>query len=140
MLTRHPLLGIDFPAYQKLWRLVGVDQIHVNGIQNKFWESDDSVVRSIEACLKPMANGYSVLPVVSSGQWGGQAFETWRRTKTVDLLYMAGGGIMAHPMGAAAGVTALQQAWKAAVDGLQLKDAVATYPEFAKSVEKFGKN
>lgn len=140
MLTRHPLLGIDFPAYQKLWRLAGVDQIHVNGIQNKFWESDDSVVRSIEACLKPMADGYSVLPVVSSGQWGGQAFETWRRTKTVDLLYMAGGGIMAHPMGAASGVTALQQAWKAAVDGLQLKDAVATYPEFAKSVEKFGKN
>lgn len=140
MLTRHPLLGIDFPAYQKLWRLAGVDQIHVNGIQNKFWESDDSVVRSIEACLKPMANGYSILPVVSSGQWGGQAFETWRRTKTVDLLYMAGGGIMAHPMGAAAGVTALQQAWKAAVDGLQLKDAVETYPEFAKSVEKFGKN
>jgi ribulose-bisphosphate carboxylase large chain len=140
MLARHPLLGIDFPAYQKLWRFVGVDQIHVNGIQNKFWESDDSVVKSIEACLKPMANGYSVLPVVSSGQWGGQAFETWRRTKTIDLLYMAGGGIMAHPMGAAAGVTALQQAWKAAVDGLQLEDAVATYPEFAKSVEKFGKS
>ena len=138
MLTRHPLLGIDFSAYQKLWRLAGVDQIHVNGIQNKFWESDDSVVRSIEACLKPMANTFSVLPVVSSGQWGGQAFETWRRTKTIDLLYMAGGGIMAHPMGAAAGVTALQQAWKAAVDGLTLSDAVKLYPEFAKSVEKFG--
>jgi ribulose-bisphosphate carboxylase large chain len=139
MLTRHPLLGIDFSAYQKLWRLAGVDQIHVNGIQNKFWESDDSVVSSIEACLKPMANTFSVLPVVSSGQWGGQAFETWRQTKTIDLLYMAGGGIMAHPMGAAAGVTALQQAWKAAVDGLTLSDAVKLYPEFAKSVEKFGK-
>lgn len=138
MLTRHPLLGIEFTAYQKLWRLAGVDQIHVNGIQNKFWESDDSVVKSIEACLKPMAGGYSVLPVVSSGQWGGQAFETWRRTKTIDLLYMAGGGIMAHPMGAAAGVAALQQAWKAAVDGLQLKEAADAYPEFAKSVEKFG--
>lgn len=140
MMTRHPLLGIEFSAYQKIWRLAGVDQIHVNGIQNKFWESDDSVVRSIEACLKPMAGGHSVLPVVSSGQWGGQAFETWRRTKTVDLLYMAGGGIMAHPMGPAAGVTALQQAWKAAVDGLQLPDAVKQYPEFAKSVEKFGRN
>jgi ribulose-bisphosphate carboxylase large chain len=110
----------------------------VNGIQNKFWESDDSVVTSIEACLKPMDNAQVILPVVSSGQWGGQAFETWRRTKTVDLLYMAGGGIMAHPMGAAAGVAALQQAWQAAVDGLQLENAVAMYPEFAKSVEKFG--
>src|ERR1017187_1090005 len=39
MLNRHPLLGIEFPAYQKLWRLAGVDQIHVNGIANKFWEN-----------------------------------------------------------------------------------------------------
>ena len=97
MLNRHPLLGIEFPAYQKLWRLAGVDQIHVNGIANKFWESDDSVVRSIESCLKPLLGGTTVLPVVSSGQWGGQAPETFRRTRTVDLLYMAGGGIMAHP-------------------------------------------
>jgi len=139
MLTRHPLLGIDFRAYQKLWRLAGVDQLHVNGIQNKFWESDDSVVSSIEACLAEMYDHKTVMPVVSSGQWGGQAFETWRRTKTVDLLYMAGGGIMAHPMGAAAGVIALQQAWKAAVDGLTLEDAAKQYKEFGKSVEKFGK-
>src|SRR6202041_1528327 len=27
MLNRHPLLGIEFPAYQKLWRLAGVDQL-----------------------------------------------------------------------------------------------------------------
>jgi ribulose-bisphosphate carboxylase large chain len=140
MLTRHPLLGIDFKAYQKLWRLAGVDQLHVNGIQNKFWESDDSVVVSIEACLTKMYDHKTVLPVVSSGQWGGQAFETYRRTKTVDLLYMAGGGIMAHPMGAAAGVMALQQAWKAAVDGLRLEEAAKIYPEFAESVKKFGKS
>jgi ribulose-bisphosphate carboxylase large chain len=139
MLNRHPLLGIEFPAYQKLWRLAGVDQIHVNGIQNKFWESDDSVVRSIEACLTPMFGAYSVLPVVSSGQWGGQAPETYRRTKTVDLLYMAGGGIMAHPGGAASGVVALQQAWQAAVDGLTVEEAANQYPEFGKSVEKFGR-
>ncbi|MDX1938758.1 MAG: ribulose-bisphosphate carboxylase large subunit family protein [Flavihumibacter sp.] len=139
MLTRHPLLGIDFKAYQKIWRLAGVDQLHVNGIQNKFWESDDSVVASIEACLKPMYNHKTVLPVVSSGQWGGQAFETYKRTRTVDLLYMAGGGIMAHPMGAPAGVTALQQAWKAAVDGLSLEEAAKVYKEFGESVKKFGK-
>ncbi len=138
MLTRHPLLGIDFRAYQKIWRLAGVDQLHVNGIQNKFWESDDSVVNSIEACLTPMFNHKTVLPVVSSGQWGGQAFETWRRTKTVDLLYMAGGGIMAHPMGAATGVTALQQAWKGAVEGLTLEETASQYPAFSESIKKFG--
>ncbi|MBC2608080.1 ribulose-bisphosphate carboxylase large subunit family protein [Pelagicoccus albus] len=138
MMNRHPLLGIEFPAYQKLWRLAGVDQIHVNGIANKFWESDDSVTRSMEACSKPLLGGYSVLPVVSSGQWGGQAFETYRRVPTVDLLYMAGGGIMAHPGGPSGGVKALQQAWLAAVGGQSLEEAAKAYPEFGASVEKFG--
>jgi ribulose-bisphosphate carboxylase large chain len=138
MLNRHPLLGIEFPAYQKLWRLAGIDQIHVNGIDNKFWESDDSVVRSIEACLKPLLGGMFVLPVISSGQWGGQAPETWRRTRTTDVLYMAGGGIVAHPDGPAGGVAAIRQAWAAAVAGKTLEEAAREYPELKKAVEKFG--
>jgi ribulose-bisphosphate carboxylase large chain len=160
MMNRHPLLGIEFPAYQVLWRLAGVDQLHVNGIANKFWESDDSVVRSMQACAKPLWSGAPasgtartatdskhavpeagapILPVVSSGQWGGQACETYRCTKTVDLLYMAGGGIAAHPDGPAAGVRSLQKWWEAAVEGLTMEQAAAKYPELKKSVEKFGK-
>ncbi len=139
MLNRHPLLGIEFPAYQKIWRLAGADQIHVNGIQNKFWETDDSVVKSIKSCQKPLLGGYSILPVVSSGQWGGQAPETYRRTQTTDLLYMAGGGILAHPDGPTGGVIALQQAWEGAVKGLNIAEMAQIYPEFGKSVEKFAK-
>jgi ribulose-bisphosphate carboxylase large chain len=139
MLNRHPWLGVEFPAYQKLWRLAGVDQIHVNGIDNKFWEDDDSVVRSIEACLRPFLGGYSILPVISSGQWGGQAPETYRRTRTVDVLYMAGGGIMAHPDGPAGGVAAIRQAWDAAVTGRPLEDAAREHPELRRSLEKFGR-
>jgi ribulose-bisphosphate carboxylase large chain len=137
-LNRHPLLGIEFPAYQKIWRLAGVDQIHVNGIANKFWESDDSVVRSIKACHKPLLGGMAVLPVVSSGQWGGQAPETFRRTQTTDLLYMAGGGIMAHPNGPAAGVHSLQRWWEAAVEGLTMEKAAAKYTELSSSLHQFG--
>lgn len=139
MLNRHPLLGIEFPAYQKIQRLAGVDQLHVNGIQNKFWESDDSVVTSINSCLKPMFGDDELLPVVSSGQWGGQAFETYKRTQTTDLLYMAGGGILAHPMGPKAGVNALQQAWKGAVNGLSIEETAKNHKEFAASVQKFSK-
>ncbi|WP_317616558.1 RuBisCO large subunit C-terminal-like domain-containing protein [Pseudozobellia thermophila] len=137
MLNRHPLLGIEFPAYQKLQRLAGVDQLHVNGIQNKFWESDDSVVASIKSCLQPFLGGDGIVPVVSSGQWGGQAFETYRRTRTTDLLYMAGGGILAHPMGPQAGVTALKAAWAGAVEGLSLEETAKRSPEFSASVKKF---
>ncbi len=138
MLTRHPVLGVDFRAYQKIWRLAGVDQLHVNGIQNKFWEDDDSVTRSINACLKPFGRISPVMPVVSSGQWGGQAPETWRRTQTIDLLYLAGGGIMAHPDGVAGGVKALRQAWEAAVEGVSLAKAAKKHPELRHSIEKFG--
>ena len=138
MLNRHPFLGVEFQAYQKIWRLAGVDQIHVNGISNKFWESDDSVTQSIKACRQPIAGQRNVLPVVSSGQWGGQAPETYRRTRTVDLLYMAGGGIMAHPEGPAQGVRSLRLWWEAAVEGLDQSQAVLKYPALKISKEKFG--
>jgi ribulose-bisphosphate carboxylase large chain len=138
MLNRHPFLGIEFPAYQKLWRLAGVDQLHVNGIANKFWEDDDSVVRSIESCLKPFHHLATILPVVSSGQTGLQAPETFRRTRTVDLLYMAGGGIMAHPSGPAAGVSAIRQAWEAAVQQIPLETYGRDHSELRRQLEKFG--
>lgn len=138
MLTRHPMLGIEFSAYQKLWRAVGVDHLHVNGLQNKFWEPDDSVVRSIRALQEPMWGGYQAMPVVSSGQWGGQAPETLRLGETQDVLYVAGGGIMAHPGGPSAGLRGIQQAWEAAKSGIALEAYAASHPELRQTLDKFG--
>ncbi len=136
---RHPYLGVEYPAWQKLWRLAGIDHLHVNGLQNKFWEPDDSVIRSIRACLTPLFRpDDTALPVVSSGQWGGQAPGTYRQAGTTDLMYVAGGGIMAHPLGPAAGLRALQQAWEAAVAGISLSDYATTHPELAATLAKFG--
>ena len=138
MFNRHPLLGIDYVAYQKLWRTVGVDHMHVNGLQNKFWEPDDSVVASIAALRQPLWGGYEALPVVSSGQWGGQAPETLRRAGTLDLLYVAGGGIMAHPSGPAAGLRGIQQAWAAAAKGISLEEYAREHSELRETMAKFG--
>lgn len=140
MLTRHPIFGMAYPAYQKLWRLAGVDQMHVNGIDNKFWESDDSVVASIESLFQPFLDAPSPLPVISSGQWGGQAPETFRRTQSVDFLYQAGGGIMAHPEGPAAGVRSLRRWWEAAVAGHTAESALEAFPDLRPSWEKFGRS
>jgi len=137
--TRCPQLGIEFTAYQKLWRLAGVDHLHVNGLQNKYWEPDESVVRSIKALLAPMFGGYQAMPVVSSGQWGGQAPETYRLTQTTNLMYLAGGGIMAHPGGPAAGLRALQQAWEAALKAVPLLEYAKSHPELQQTIDKFGK-
>lgn len=138
MYTRCPALGIAFPAYQKLWRLAGADHLHVNGLQNKFWEPDDSVVQSLHACLTPMFGGYIAMPVLSSGQWAGQAPETYRRAGTADLMYLAGGGIMAHPGGPAAGVSSIRQAWEAAAQGVSLEEFAKTHSELRQAIEKYG--
>jgi len=138
MHTRHPWLGMAFPAYQKLWRLAGVDHLHVGGLQSKFWEPDDSVVASIQACLQPMFGEDRAMPVVSSGQWGGQAPETYRRTGTLDLIYLAGGGVLAHPGGPAGGVSALRQAWEAAAAGIDLAEYARDHPQLQQSMDTFG--
>lgn len=137
MYTRHPLLGISFKVYQKIWRTAGVDHIHVNGLRNKYWEPDDSVLESISACMKPLYGAYPVMPVVSSGQWAGQAPDTYRQTGSVDLMYLCGGGIMAHPGGPAAGLTSLHQAWQAAVEGIDLQTYAKTHRELADALKKF---
>lgn len=46
LLTRHPELGMQFVAYQKIRRLLGVDQFQIHGIRVKYWEPDESFVRS----------------------------------------------------------------------------------------------
>ena len=138
MWNRHPMLGVEFAPYQKLWRLAGADHLHVNGIANKFWEDDDSVVASIQACLAPLFDMPRPMPVLGSGQWGGQAPETYRRTRTVDVLYIAGGGILGHPGGPAAGVRGLRQAWEAAVASIPLEEYAADHPELRQTLARFG--
>lgn len=140
ILTRHPALGMEFRAYQKIWRLLGVDQFQINGIQAKYWEPDDSFVASFKAVREPIfSNNDRPLPVVCSGQWGGQAFETYQRTgKTLDLMYLGGGGIHGHPMGLAAGVRAIRQAWDAAAVETPLDTYAATHPELRAALDKWG--
>jgi ribulose-bisphosphate carboxylase large chain len=139
-LSRHPLLGWSYVAWQKIWRLAGADHMHVNGLANKFSEPDDSVIESARACLTPLfANKpYTVMPVFSSGQSARQAPGTFAGLQSTDLIFTAGGGIMAHPGGIAAGVAALREAWEAAVEGIDLREYAATRPALAKALEAVG--
>jgi 3-oxoisoapionate-4-phosphate decarboxylase len=141
ILTRHPGLGMAFSVYQQFWRLLGVDQFQINGIGVKYWEPDDSFVASFKAVSTPLFSPDDCpLPVAGSGQWGGQAPETFSRTgRTVDLMYLCGGGIVSHPGGPAAGVRAVRQAWEAAVAGVPLDVYAKDHPELAQSIQKFGR-
>ncbi|WP_138484337.1 ribulose-bisphosphate carboxylase large subunit family protein [Dyadobacter bucti] len=136
--SRSEVLGIDFQAYQKIWRLAGIDHLHTNGIRNKFCESDESVIRSIKACLTPMLGGYEIMPVISSGQWAGQAVDTFQAIRTTDVMYVCGGGIVAHPGGIAAGVRSVQQGWEAAMSGESLTSYAERHIELKQAIEAYG--
>ncbi|GGG00180.1 ribulose-bisphosphate carboxylase large subunit family protein [Paenibacillus abyssi] len=137
MLTRCPSLGMEFTAYQKLCRLAGVDHIHVNGLNGKFYESNESVVKAIHACTELLLDGYETMPVVSNGQWAGTACATYESTKSVDMMHLAGGGIMAHPDGPAAGFESMKLAWEAAVNGISFEQYAKEHHQLRKAAELF---
>lgn len=143
-LSRHPLLGMSFQAYQTLWRLAGVDHMHVHGLQGKFSQPDEEVIESAHDCYTPLTNGINgvddrVMPAFSSGQWAGTVPATWAAIKSDDLLFMSGGGILAHPGGPAAGVASIRQAWEAARAGVALAEHARHAPELAAALAFFGK-
>ena len=140
-LGRSPMNGWSYVAWQKLWRLAGVDHMHVNGLSNKFWEPDESVIASARACLTPMfpEKPCTVMPVFSSGQSAKQAPGTFAALGTTDLIFCAGGGIVAHPSGIASGVRALRQAWEAAIAGIDLQKAAAEARELREALEMYGR-
>ncbi len=140
-LSRHPLLGIGFDAYQVLWRLAGVDHMHVHGLQGKFAQSDAEVIASAADCLRPLAEGIDdrVLPAFSNGQWAGTLPMTRAAVGHDDFLFMSGGGIMAHPDGPAAGVASIRQAAEAARLGVALADHARHHTELAHAMAFYGR-
>jgi ribulose-bisphosphate carboxylase large chain len=124
-------------AHAQIWRLAGIDQLHVGGLQSKFFEADASVESSIGTCLTP-GHHERVMPVLSAGQWGGQLHRTVEAARGPDVMCLAGGAIHGHPMGVAAGVRALRAAAAAATRGETVEQAAESVPELAASVEVFG--
>lgn len=137
--SRHPMLGMAYPALSKIWRLAGVDHLHTNGIRNKFCEPDESVLASIKSCLTPIwKDSDCAMPVLSSGQWAGQAFDTYKEIQSTNLMYLCGGGIMGHPSGVAAGVASIREAWQAALEGMDAEQARRIFPAVDEAFNFFG--
>lgn len=138
-LTREPMLGWSYPAWSKLWRLAGADHMHVNGLENKFSEADDSVIASARSLSEPLFGEAPMraVPVFSSGQTVRQAAGTLQAVGSPDLIVTAGGGVVAHPDGIAAGVTAMCEAWDAAAAGVDLPTYAQDHPALAAALSVY---
>ncbi|MFG6083785.1 RuBisCO large subunit C-terminal-like domain-containing protein [Paracoccus litorisediminis] len=137
---RHPLLGMGVRVYQLLYRLAGIDHMHVHGMGGKFSDLDEDVTDAARHCLEPLGEGDDrVMPIFSSGQWAGTLPNTLDRIGSDDLMFLCGGGIMAHPDGPAAGLESLRQAHEAVCEGLPLEVAAQSRPALAAALATFGK-
>ena len=94
-LSRAPLLGWSFAAWQVIWRLAGADHLHVNGLRNKFSEPDEVVAHAARSVIAPLFehSPMRAMPVFSSAQTGLQAHDTFAALGCADPIYAAGGGI-----------------------------------------------
>ncbi len=138
--SRSPDIGISFAVWQKLWRLAGADHLHVNGLANKFTESDAVVAQSARSLGAPVVRGgpaHVAMPVYSSGQTVWQMAGARSILGTDDFIFCSGGGIMSHPGGPGAGIVALRQACEAARTGIDIQDAARQAPELAAALKAF---
>ena len=138
-LTRDPLLGWSYPAWSKLWRLAGADHMHVNGFDNKFTESNESVAASVASLNDPLFGNSPMcaVPVFSSGQTVRQAAATLNAAGSPDVLVTAGGGIIAHPDGVTEGVKAMRQAYDAAMQGVDVEVYAKEHHELTTALATF---
>lgn len=138
--SRSPDIGISFRAWQKFWRLAGADHLHVNGLGNKFTESDDTVIdsaRSLGENTTPN-KAYHAMPVLSSGQTAAQMAPTIAALGHTNFIYCAGGGIMGHPDGVASGVASLSQAAEAAIQGIPVDEYARDHEALRTALSTFG--
>ncbi|MET0168891.1 MAG: RuBisCO large subunit C-terminal-like domain-containing protein, partial [Aliihoeflea sp.] len=90
-------------------------------------------------CLEQLGEGDdTVMPIFSSGQWAGTLPFTLEQVGSNDLMFLCGGGIIAHPDGPAAGVASLRQAYDACKAGVPLDVHSQSHPELAAALARFG--
>ena len=53
-------------------------------------------------------------------------------------MHLAGGGIIGHPEGIAAGVASMRESWEAAVAGIGLETYAQTHPALRAALHHFG--
>ncbi|MFQ5892406.1 MAG: RuBisCO large subunit C-terminal-like domain-containing protein, partial [Candidatus Methanofastidiosia archaeon] len=119
--TRIPDHGISVKVLLKLTRMAGGDQIHIGSVDGKLYESNSQVVESANLLRKTWGHLREALPVSSGGI---HALKLKRNLELLgdDTLFLAGGGVFSHKMGAEAGAKSLREALEALRKGMDLKE------------------
>jgi ribulose-bisphosphate carboxylase large chain len=149
-LTRNKRHGITMLALAKLYRLIGMDQLHIGTAIGKMEGPqeevigirDEIVLDSVPAKADRLGQEWHglkpVFPVASGGLHPGH-IPKLMEFMGHDVIIQLGGGIHGHPKGTVAGATAARQAVDATMEGVTLGEYACRHWELAQALEKWEK-
>ncbi|MFQ6088596.1 MAG: type III ribulose-bisphosphate carboxylase [Candidatus Methanofastidiosia archaeon] len=148
VITRNVKHGISMLVLAKLFRLIGVDQLHIGAVVGKMEGEAQEVLNihhqlnldKISESQKVLAQDWDsikpVLSVASGGLHPGKIQDLVKIFKK-DILMQFGGGIHGHPSGTIAGARAVRQALDAILQGISIKDYAQDHKELQEALEKW---
>ncbi len=144
--------GINFQIYEKFYRLLGIDQLHIGtgvgkmegppiavkrlreiGDQHKVEEKFHlgSLEMEFAQHIKPM------LGIASGGLDAGKV-DALIALQGTNLNIQAGAGVHGHSGGTRKGAISMTQALEAVVQGISAKEYAKTHPELKEALKIFG--
>lgn len=152
--TRNPHHGISMFVLAKLYRIIGIDQLHIGTagagkLEGGKWEVVQYAKVFSEAIYDPDSSDVfhlkqefhhikPAMPVSSGGLHPGN-LEPVIDALGSEIVIQVGGGVLGHPDGALAGARAVKQALDAIMDGVSLEEYAKTHRELARALEKWGR-
>ena len=151
--TRNPLHGMSMYTLAKLYRLVGVDQLHVGtpGVGKLEAKTVDVInharilreqhfVPDKDDIFHLEQKWYHIKPAfpTSSGGLHPGTIPDVIKAMGVDTVIQVGGGVLGHPDGPRAGAAAVRQAIEAYLKGIPLPEYAESHRELKRALEKWG--
>jgi ribulose-bisphosphate carboxylase large chain len=141
-MTRSKDFGISMLTLAKLYRLIGVDQLHIGTIVGKMEGDAKEVLQIRDAITKDEVEEFGeiqkwvlkpVMPVSSGGLHPGHVPDLYKYFGK-DVIMQFGGGIHGHPNGTQAGARAVRQAIDATLQGIPLEEYAKDHEELRKAL------
>ncbi|MFH0861609.1 MAG: type III ribulose-bisphosphate carboxylase [Candidatus Altiarchaeota archaeon] len=149
-ITRNKRHGITMLALAKIYRLIGMDQLHIGTAVGKMEGPkpevmsirdeivQDRVPETEDRLAQEWHGTKSIFPVASGGLHPGHVPKLMEFMGN-DVIIQMGGGIHGHPQGTTKGAMAARQAVDAVLEGKTMADHAHTHQELALAIQKWGK-
>lgn len=125
-MTRNERHGISMLTFAKLFRLIGVDQLHTGTVVGKMQLENTPTMNKF--LLSEWYGLKTTVPVASGGLYPNLIPEMMK-TLGKDIIIQAGGGIHGHPDGTKTGAIAMRQAIDSVMQGVPIEEYAKKHKE-----------